>query len=164
MKQLLRQYAEYNLWANSRILDAILLLNYEQQHKEIESSFNSLYKTIFHVRGSEIVWLSRLNKKPNISKVDDTFNGSMKELGNAWIEIDKQILDFVNNVSEEFLKKKLNYQNMKGDPFHDEIYLILQHVFNHCTYHRGQLVTMLRQAGAEQIPGTDFIAWARIMK
>jgi uncharacterized damage-inducible protein DinB len=38
---------------------------------------------------------------------------------------------------------------------------MLLHVFNHGTYHRGQLVTMLRQLGIENIPATDFIVWSR---
>ena len=36
----------------------------------------------------------------------------------------------------------------------------LQHVVNHGTYHRGQVVTMLRQLGAEA-PTTDLIAYYR---
>jgi uncharacterized damage-inducible protein DinB len=35
------------------------------------------------------------------------------------------------------------------------------HVFNHGTYHRGQLVTMLRQVGVTEIPQTDYIAFVR---
>jgi len=34
-------------------------------------------------------------------------------------------------------------------------------VFNHSTYHRGQLVTMMRQLGETNVPVTDFIAFAR---
>jgi uncharacterized damage-inducible protein DinB len=164
MKQLLQQFAEYNLWANTAMLDAIYLLAHEQHHKEIESSFSSLYKTIFHVLGAETVWLNRVHKKPNITKLEDKFNGSMKELGIAWNEIDTSWLHFVNHVDEDYLNEKLHYQNVRGDSFNEELYLILMQVFNHCTYHRGQLVTMLRQAGAETIPNSDFISWARIEK
>jgi uncharacterized damage-inducible protein DinB len=38
---------------------------------------------------------------------------------------------------------------------------MLLHLFNHGTYHRGQLVTMLRELGIEKIPPTDFIVWSR---
>jgi len=38
---------------------------------------------------------------------------------------------------------------------------MILHVFNHGTYHRGQLVNMLRQLGIEKIPQTDFIVWSR---
>jgi uncharacterized damage-inducible protein DinB len=162
MKQLLQQYAAYNAWANSRMLDTIYMLSHEQHHKEIESSFNSLYKTIFHVWSASTAWLNRVHKKPNITKLEDKFNGSMKELGIAWNEIDTSWLHFVNHVNEDSLTERLHYQNAKGDAFNNELYLILMQVFNHGTYHRGQLVTMLRQAGAETIPNSDFISWARI--
>ena len=161
VKQLLQQYAEYNAWANSRILNAIHMLSHEQHHKETGSSFSSLYKTIFHVWSASTVWLNRVHKKPNITKLDDSFNSSMKELGIAWNEIDLNWLHFASHVNEDYLTEKLHYQNTRGESFNEELYLILMHVFNHGTYHRGQLVTMLRQAGAETIPNSDFIAWAR---
>ena len=35
---------------------------------------------------------------------------------------------------------------------------MLQHTVNHSTYHRGQIVTMLRQAGANAV-STDFLLY-----
>ena len=49
MKQLLQQYAQYNLWANKIIVDQINQLSEEQLHKEIASSFDTIYKTILHL-------------------------------------------------------------------------------------------------------------------
>ncbi|HLK29143.1 MAG TPA: DinB family protein [Puia sp.] len=164
MKQLLQQYAAYNLWANSKIVEAIDLLSPEQQHKEIVSSFNSLYKTVFHVWGAEFLWWKRVHKQPPVSRLDDGFNNSMSELGKAWIEMDNQWVDFVNNIADEALYDIVDYRRLNGEAYSDPIYMIFHHVFNHSTYHRGQLITMLRQAGAEKIPNGDFIAWARVGK
>jgi len=50
---------------------------------------------------------------------------------------------------------------LKGEHFKQPIYKMLLHVFNHGTYHRGQIVNMLRQLGIEKIPQTDFIVWSR---
>jgi uncharacterized damage-inducible protein DinB len=36
-----------------------------------------------------------------------------------------------------------------------------QHLANHGTYHRGQVVTMLRQLGVTTVPSTDLIAFYR---
>ena len=41
---------------------------------------------------------------------------------------------------------------------------MLHHVFNHGTYHRGQLINMLRQLGVEKLPQTDFSVWTRSQK
>ncbi|MBD0288544.1 MAG: DNA polymerase, partial [Flavisolibacter sp.] len=43
-------------------------------------------------------------------------------------------------------------------------YQMLLHLFNHGTYHRGQLVNMLRQLEVSPIPQTDFIVWSRRKK
>ncbi len=58
-------------------------------------------------------------------------------------------------------KVAFDYENSKGEQFKQPIFQMLLHVFNHGTYHRGQLVTMLRQLGVENIPATDFIVWSR---
>ena len=44
------------------------------------------------------------------------------------------------------------------------IYQMLVHVFNHSTYHRGQLINMLRQLGIEKVPTTDFALWVKNKK
>ena len=41
---------------------------------------------------------------------------------------------------------------------------MLHHVFNHATYHRGQLINMLRQLGVEKVPQTDFSFWVQNKK
>jgi len=41
------------------------------------------------------------------------------------------------------------------------LFQILLHIFNHGTYHRGQLVTILQQLNIQNIPQTDFIVWTR---
>ncbi len=70
----------------------------------------------------------------------------------------------IESLENEFFQSILTYRNLKGDQFSQPVYQVLHHIFNHSTYHRGQLVTMLRQVGLEKIPSTDFIAWARIEK
>ncbi|MBS1975326.1 MAG: DinB family protein, partial [Bacteroidetes bacterium] len=148
IKQLLQQYAEYNIWANNKMREAVNLLSHEQQHKEIISSFDSIYKTVFHLYGSSFLWWKRMHKEPGVLRPADGFNSSMKDLNAAWNEMDKQWAVFIKGFPEEALYEKLDYSTLKGEPCSVEIYLVLQHVFNHCAYHRGQLVTMLRQVGA----------------
>lgn len=164
MKSLLLEYARYNLWANTTINESIILLNHEQQHREVTSSFSSLYKTIFHVWGAEKLWLMRLNLEQPAKAPPDEFNHSAMALAKAWKELDQQWIQKIEGLDNEALLSNLTYRNLKGDQFSQPVYQIIHHLFNHGTYHRGQLVTMLRQVGLEKIPSTDFIAWARIIK
>ena len=160
MKALLLEYATYNLWANEAVSDSLNLLSHEQHHALVKSSFDSLYKTVFHVRGAEKLWWQRLHKEKNITAPPDDFSGSMKALTLAWKQQDEALLSWVSLVDENILSEKLYYKNLKGNEFEMPIYQILHHIFNHSTYHRGQIITMMRQVGAENIPSTDFILWA----
>ncbi|MEJ7912972.1 MAG: DinB family protein, partial [Chitinophagaceae bacterium] len=56
------------------------------------------------------------------------------------------------------------YRNSKKEQFKQPVYQVLQHLFNHGTYHRGQLVNMLRQLKVDKIPPTDFIVWSHKKK
>jgi uncharacterized damage-inducible protein DinB len=50
---------------------------------------------------------------------------------------------------------------MNGKPGAFVMSDLLVHVLNHSTFHRGQLVTLLRQAGATALPATDFTEYRR---
>jgi uncharacterized damage-inducible protein DinB len=156
--ELLQNYARYNQWAHKRLLDLINTLTAEQQHAIIPSSFNSLYKTVFHVWGAESLWLGRLNQVP-ITITDDPFNESMEKLSMAMETVDQLWIEWVGSKDDDQLVKKLHYHNKAGLAFYQSYDLLLQHIFNHSTYHNGQLVTMLRTLGVQKIPATDFSAW-----
>ena len=53
---------------------------------------------------------------------------------------------------------------MKGEPFTDSVEDTLFHVVNHSTYHRGQIITMLREAGETKVVSTDLIHYLRSLK
>ncbi len=69
---------------------------------------------------------------------------------------------FVNDNDPLQVKQTLNYKNSKGIEFNQPIYQLLVHVFNHTTYHRGQVVTMLRQVGYTDVSSTDMTTFFRL--
>ena len=91
----------------------------------------------------------------------ESFNGDLKELGNNLLNQNRQWKEWIGNAGEHQLDHVFQYQNLKGEQFKQPIFQMLLHVFNHGTYHRGQLVNILRQLGVEKIPRTDFIDWSR---
>jgi len=161
MKTLLQQYAAYNTWANQRLTDLISTLPEELQQKEITSSFPSLHLTLLHIWNSEYIWWQRLRLQENIVGPVHFFKGSTKELIQNLLQQNRNWEELVNNSSEMMLDHVFKYQNTKREPFKQPTYQMLMHVFNHGTYHRGQIVTMLRQLGQTKIPDTDFIVWSR---
>lgn len=161
MKAFLLQLAAYNIWANQILLGVIIQSGEEKQKKEVSSSFSSLFKTVLHMYDAENIWWQRMKLLEHIAKPSDYFTGDMKELSSLLLYQNKQWQEWIANANEHQLAHVFQYQNSKKKQFKQPVYQMLIHVFNHGTYHRGQLVNMLRQIGAEKIPATDFIVWSR---
>ena len=155
MKELLAQYASFNVWATQRITDAILLLPEEKITAQIVSSFPTMYTTVLHVLDAESIWWQRLKLQEHIERPSETFTGSFAELQKKLLQQSALFSDWVNNANEPQLQHVFAYMRGKEQnkmPVCD----MLLHLFNHNSYHRGQLVTMLRQSGVINIPSTDF--------
>lgn len=161
MKELIRQLGAYNLWANQLLLDTIMQLPQEKQTQTVASSFDSLLKTVLHMWDAESIWWQRLKLSERVIRPSDNFSGSMKEAAASLVQQDRQWNEWVMDAQEHMLQHVFIYQNTKKEQFKQPVYQMLLHLFNHNTYHRGQLVTMLRQLGADKIPPTDFIVWSR---
>lgn len=155
------QYAAYNLWANQRITEVINNLTDDKINMEIESSFNSIYKTLSHLRDVESIWWQRMKLVEQQEWPGKTFTGSVMELSQHLIAQSKQWKEWVDNATEAALQHEFIYRNTKKDQFKQPVNEVLLHLFNHQTYHRGQLITMLRQAGVTAIPNTDLISFMR---
>ena len=161
MKDLLSQFASYNVWANQKLLDVILVLPEEKQKQEVPSSFNSLLKTVLHMWDAESIWWQRLKLQERIIIPSENFKGNMQDVSNGLMQENRQWQEWVNSASDISLDHVFQYQNTKKEQFKQPVYQMILHVFNHGTYHRGQIVNMLRQLGVEKIPQTDFIVWSR---
>jgi uncharacterized damage-inducible protein DinB len=161
MKQLLQQYAAYNIWANKIITDRIAQLQEDLIYKETASSFSSIYKTVVHLMDVESLWWQRLKLAEHPVWPGKTFDGNFETLSRELIFLSKQWNDWVSNATEINFTHVFAYHNSKKEYFKQPVYEMLLHLFNHQTFHRGQLVTMMRQNGIEKIPATDFIVFSR---
>ncbi len=161
MNEMLSQYAAYNTWANARLIDTMSALTDAQLDTEISSSFNSLRKTVYHTWGAEDVWLQRLQQLPSPAPEAIGYTGTFGQACSKWRTTSAELGKMAAS-SGDALAVRLAYRDFKGNPWENPVGSILQHVFNHATYHRGQIVTMLRQLGVTDIPSTDYIAWVRL--
>jgi uncharacterized damage-inducible protein DinB len=163
MKELLQQYAAFNLWATQRITDIILQLPEEKINAEITSSFTSMYKTVLHLLDAESIWWQRLKLQEYVERPGESFTGSFEELQKKLLQQSRLFSEWVDNAGEHQLQHVFAY--IRGKEQHKmQVCNMLLHLFNHNSYHRGQLVTMLRQSGVTKIPSTDFAAYLRGLK
>ena len=161
MKILLTQLSSYHLWANNLLLDKIKILPAELQNQLVASSFPSINATLYHLWNAENIWWQRIKLQEVIVPIDESLHGKFDALSNGWLAQSKQWHEWIVNAQEHMFDHEFIYYNSKKEKFKQRIYEMLVHVFNHGTYHRGQLVNILRQLEVGDIPATDFIVWSR---
>lgn len=161
MKILLTQFSAYNLWAHQQILDCVQMRPQNLREQNIVSSFSSLQGTLLHMLDAESIWWQRMKLQEQIVRPSDDFKGSFEELAAALMAQSKVWHEWILGAQEHMLDHEFIYYNTKKEKFKQGIYQVLLHMFNHGTYHRGQIVTMLRQLEVGNIPNTDFITWSR---
>ena len=88
----------------------------------------------------------------------------MQELSGSLLQQSKLWEEWVSSASDLSLEHVFQYYNNKKEHFKMPVYQMIHHVFNHGTYHRGQLVNILRQLGVQKVPATDFVIWMRQKK
>jgi uncharacterized damage-inducible protein DinB len=76
----------------------------------------------------------------------------------------KRSADFVTHFQHQpsdYVNRLIEYKTIKGETFATRAGEIALHVVNHSTFHRGQMITILRELGQENLPATDFIFYTR---
>lgn len=153
---LINNYTDFNLWANTRIINWLKPLGSEFLYLETPSSYPSIDATLQHILRAETFWhlfitgqdFSHLTWAVRPSEADNIMN----EL----IEKSQLMKDDFAQFSEADLSETLHL-NMPWAKKQLSRFEYIQHVVNHSTFHRGQIITMARALGITQhIPNTDY--------
>lgn len=164
MKAMMQLYAGYNYWANQLMTEAILQMD-EHRHQEwVNSSFPNLYATLLHMWDAESIWWQRLKLHERLVIPSENFKLSTREAIHGLMQQSLQWKTWADQSTEAAFLHQFSYQNTKKEIHKQHAWQVLMHVCNHSTYHRGQLVTMMRQLGVTQIPSTDLIVYGRTVK
>jgi uncharacterized damage-inducible protein DinB len=139
---------DYNRWANARLLEASTGLTNEQFLKELGSSYSSVRDTLTHILSAEEVWLMRWKGISPKSMLDPAYFPDVRSLRGKWKEVELDQWNFVSKISDESLQERVEYQNFKDEVWEYTLWQMMHHMVSHSTYHRGQVVAMLRQLGA----------------
>jgi uncharacterized damage-inducible protein DinB len=161
-KEFSRLYV-YDEWACNRLLDAAEKLDDTKLKKDLGTSFVSLHGTLVHIFGAQSIWLARWkgSTPSGLPKAEDIPH--LAELRTRWQKLRVEFREFLNSRTEEQLQQISAYKDLKGNDWSEPLYQQIQHVLFHSMYHRGQVVTLLRQLG-EVPPQTDLIAYYRSAK
>ena len=145
----------YTVWADRMFLAALREVAPEDLARETGTSFSSLLGTMGHVLGVERVWLSRFVGNP-LHLPDLVSYGDFSALESGFQEFWPEFEAYMAALKPEDLEQPITWTNTLGVTRTLVLAGLLLHFVNHSTYHRGQLVTLLRQLGYAA-PGTDLV-------
>jgi uncharacterized damage-inducible protein DinB len=115
-----------------------------------QAFFSSILGTLNHILVGDRVWLSRFEGQPITDyQLNDILYDNFADLRAARQMEDKHIRAFIDNMPEGFAEGKMTWTNNSGVTRTEAHSLLLAHLFNHQTHHRGQVTTMLSQAGGK---------------
>ncbi|MBL8000458.1 MAG: DinB family protein [Flavobacteriales bacterium] len=154
---LLREYAAYDQWANGRLLERLEREDPALLDAPVKSSFPTLRDTLLHVRDAEHVWLCRLQGlQHNWPAEADRSLATLLKHGAL-------LQTYVMGLDQAELERERTYHDLKGNAHHQAAWRMLMHCFNHSSYHRGQVVTIMRGLGLEGIPAMDLVVYQRTL-
>lgn len=153
-----RQLLLYTLWADRACLRAVAAVRAEDLTRDAGASFGSLLGTLAHVLGSERLWLSRFSGLPLDRVADLSDFPDLATLSAAWEETAAELESFLASLDEPQLLSPLAYVSTEGESLAFPLWQLVLNLANHSTYHRGQVVSLLRQLGYEP-PSTDLITF-----
>jgi uncharacterized damage-inducible protein DinB len=156
----LRSLYAYDEWANALFFDAVAGLGEERRTAPAVSSHPSLLATLGHVVGAEWVWLERWKGTSPPGFPEWVESPSLGSLRSRLTRVESERAAFLGGLDAADLAWPLSYRTFSGDAFTTPLGDLLVHVVNHSTYHRGQLTTLLRQAGAIP-PASDYVVYVR---
>jgi uncharacterized damage-inducible protein DinB len=150
----------FNSWATERIFRVVGTLTPGQVNRDFKSSHGSIYGTLLHLVGAEKIWLSRWVGKPDASILAASAVPTVESLKTVWEKVGFETAQWLGTMTDKRLQDSFTMTTTTGETYRHIFGQAFQHVVDHGTYHRGQIVTLLRQTGVTP-PGTGMIAFYR---
>jgi uncharacterized damage-inducible protein DinB len=146
-----RAMASYNRWQNRNLYGAAEGLGDEARKQQRGAFFGSIHGTLNHLLWADRMWMGRFTGSPTPAVgLHDSVRlyESWDDLKRERAAFDATILGWAEMLDPAWLEGDLSYYSgaMKRDMTRPKS-LLVAHMFNHQTHHRGQVHCMLTQAG-----------------
>ncbi len=156
----IRLMASYNTWMNNKIHESTGRLSDEEISSDRKAFFRSILGTLNHLIVADTIWLARfathpaqyaalqpIQQHPSPTHLDQILFSNIRDLTVHRRKLDAIITEWSQAITEADLEHTLHYVNSRGEQCAKNFFSILMHFFNHQTHHRGQVSTLLSQAG-----------------
>ena len=151
--------ARYNRWMNECIYGHCEKLSDAERKVDRGAFFRSIHGTLNHLLLGDRIWLGRfLSREFHVETLADELYADFSELRGERARTDAEILEWVKTLDQKCLGAPLKFRSIVGNRDRSfPLWFMVQHFFNHQTHHRGQVTTLLMQAGVD--PGVTDLMW-----
>jgi uncharacterized damage-inducible protein DinB len=169
----IRRLHQHRSWVNHKLLDTAGSLSDEALRRPLAIGQGSLWKSLTHLYAAEYVWLAALQGEKSAltpgdvpGKLPGNQEGegaarSLAELKGRWGELEARWNAYLQQLTAEQLKHDVVKVSSAGVQISTRRLDVLLHVCTHAHYTTAQVVNMLRQLGAAQLPDPMLISLAR---
>jgi uncharacterized damage-inducible protein DinB len=147
----------FNRWANAKMLDACRKLTPEQYAAEPAPGWAPVRTTVYHIAVVTEGWLRGVTGDPDPNFPEEaevaTPDAAEQLLARAYRRCD----ELLPTLTPEVLATPRTFSR-RGRTATFPPWVVLRHIVNHTTYHRGQVASKLKRFGVQQAE-TDLVYW-----
>ncbi|QOJ30410.1 MAG: DinB family protein [Ignavibacteriales bacterium] len=150
MKKELLSFIRYDTWATGMLIDA---------YRKAENPPAKTLETLAHIISSRYIWYYRVIGEPSPVKIWEDYKPEdlrkeLKQITSLW-------LDFLRTLKDDDVYTEITYKNNAGVEFTTPLFQIIFHLHSHSSYHRGQVMTLIRPH-IKEVPVLDYIVFNRM--
>ena len=152
-KSYVQLMSRYNEWQNANLYGAADKLSDEERKRACGAFFGSIHATLDHLLWGDQIWMSRFAATPKpAGGIKESVNRHpvWEDLKRERVAFDRVMLEWASNLVPNWLEGDLTYfSGAAKREIKAAKWLLVTHMFNHQTHHRGQVHCMLTQSGAK---------------
>ncbi len=158
MKELLVSLYAYGDWVTGRLLHDAAGLPQEHLQQKLLPGFGSIYDTLVHLVGAEVVWCARWQGQSPARMLGPADLPDLESIRHRWEQLVTERRASFDALDEARLEQTLHWTNTRGQSYALPTWQVLMHCANHSTHHRSELAAMLSELGREP-ETTDLLAF-----
>jgi len=158
--QEIKLFVAYSAWATHKMFDAVAQMSETGLYKDMNSSHKSIHGTLLHMVSAERTWLARFRGEQDPLRLGADEAPTLAAAKSVWEKIGYEMAKFVGTMTDKKLQETFKVASPEGQVFTHQYGQVVVHVVDHSTFHRGQVITLMRQLGVVP-PATGLIVFYR---
>jgi uncharacterized damage-inducible protein DinB len=154
----LRALYDYNEWANDRVVRTLRELPEADYVRETGGGWSSVRATFVHIAGATDAWAERFNGREALVLPKESDLPGLEDAVALLLRAQQKHRAHIATLTPGALGRPFSWRNLAGEVRTAPFGIVVRHVVNHQTYHRGQIASMVRRLGGKPL-ATDMVRW-----